>query len=281
MIATRSTCISVVTRTAGIRHSGLLEGCFSIAIARGWVVQILDRFEPVLLRDWNPNGLLVFEQCPWAMDWARENSRPVVSVGMDGEEGFRVDLNDSEVGKTAARFLLDRGLRSFAGYGVAGHEFSRKRLDGFRATVLAEGAKYDSQGESWDPSPRPLSGIPADQYPHRSQASIGSWLKSLPMPTGIFASCDFWGMELENTCLLNDLRVPEQFAILGVDDDPLLCNVAHPPLSSVSIPWQQAGQRAAVLLGQLMVGENTCRTALARLPAGSNLAPVHRHLRCG
>jgi LacI family transcriptional regulator len=255
MIANRSTCISVVTRTAGIRHSGLLEGCFSIAIERGWVVQILDRFEPVLLRDWKPNGLLVFEACPWAVDWARQNSRPVVSVGMDGEDGYRVDLNDQEIGRAAARFLLDRGLRSFAGYGLVGHEFSRKRMDGFRSAVLAEGAKYDSQGENWDPSQQSESGVSIDRNPHRSQESIGSWLKSLPKPTGIFAGCDFWGMELENTCLLNDLRVPEQFAILGVDDDPLLCNVAHPPLSSVSIPWQQAGQRAAVLLGQLMANE--------------------------
>jgi LacI family transcriptional regulator len=246
----------------------LLEGCFSIAIERGWVVQILDRFEPVLLGDWKPGGLLVFEPCPWAIDWARQNSRPVVSVGMDGEDGHRVDLNDQDIGKTAARFLLDRGLRSFAGYGLVGHEFSRKRMDGFRAAVLAEGAMYDSQGEHWDPTQKSESTLSLDRNPHRSQASIGSWLKSLPKPTGIFAGCDFWGMELENTCLLNDFRVPEQFAILGVDDDPLLCNVAHPPLSSVSIPWQQAGQRAATLLGQLMAGETPEESRLRVSPLG-------------
>jgi LacI family transcriptional regulator len=251
----RSNCISIVSRTAGIRHTGLLEGCFSIAVERGWVVQILDRYEPVLLRDWNPNGLLILEPCPWATDWARDHSRPLVTACMDGEDGYRVDLDDQEIGRSAARFLIERNLRSFAGYGLTGHEFSRKRLDGFRGAVLAEGGKYDSQGENWDPSQQSFSGQLVDTHRHRSQASVGSWLKSLPKPTGIFAACDFWGMELENTCMLSDLRVPEQIAILGVDNDPLLCNIAHPPLSSVAIPWQQAGQRAAILLGQLMAGE--------------------------
>jgi LacI family transcriptional regulator len=268
MVPTRSTCISVVTKTAGIRHTGLLEGCFSIAIEKGWVVQILDRYEPVLLRDWKPDGLLVFEPCPWAIDWARHNTRPLISVCMDGDDGIRVDLDDHEVGKSAARFLLERGLRSFAGYGIAGHEFSRKRLDGFRAAVLAEGAKYDSQGENWDPEQQSLSGLLAERYPHRSQATLGLWLKSLPKPTGIFAACDFWGLELENSCLLNDIRVPEECAILGVDDDPLLCNIAHPPLTSVAIPWQQAGQRAAVLLSQLMTGETPPEHPLRVAPLG-------------
>jgi LacI family transcriptional regulator len=83
---------------------------------------------------------------------------------------------------------------------------------------------------------------------------ISEWLKSLPRPVGVLASNDVRGIEVLDACRRTELRVPEQVAVLGVDDDALLCEICSPPLSSISPNIERIGFEAAALLERLMEG---------------------------
>ena len=88
-----------------------------------------------------------------------------------------------------------------------------------------------------------------------SNPRVQKWLTKLPKPVAILASNDSPGRDLADICRLLGLRVPEDVAIIGVDNDDLECELASPPLSSVAIPSLQIGCEAARLLDRLMAGE--------------------------
>jgi LacI family transcriptional regulator len=81
-----------------------------------------------------------------------------------------------------------------------------------------------------------------------------TWLKSLLTPIAILACNDLRGRQLVEAARLAGLRVPDDVAIVGVDDDSLVCNLSNPPLSSIALNLEQAGYRAAEHLDGLMKG---------------------------
>ena len=87
------------------------------------------------------------------------------------------------------------------------------------------------------------------------KARIGRWLTSLPRPVGVMASNDVRGIDVLNACQTRGLRVPDEVAVLGVDDDALLCEICSPPLSSVVPNIEAIGYEAAARLDRLMDGE--------------------------
>ena len=88
------------------------------------------------------------------------------------------------------------------------------------------------------------------------------WLKALPKPVAVLADHDVAAHDLADMCQLLDLRVPDDVAILGVDDDELECQLAFPPLSSVAIPAQRVGFEAARLLDRLLRGKRVVQNAV-------------------
>jgi LacI family transcriptional regulator len=98
--------------------------------------------------------------------------------------------------------------------------------------------------------------------------ALPRWLASLPRPVGVFASHDPQGVQVSEVCRLSDLRVPDDVAIVGVDDDDLLCELARPSLSSVALPSEQIGVQAAALLERLMAGKRPPRGPLQLPPCG-------------
>jgi LacI family transcriptional regulator len=92
------------------------------------------------------------------------------------------------------------------------------------------------------------------QPPEEDQQHIDTWLGSLPTPVGVMASNDMRGLEILDGCRAVNLKVPEHVAVIGVDDDTLLCGLCNPPLSSVLPNAEQIGYEAAALLDRLMQG---------------------------
>lgn len=175
---------------------------------------------------------------------------------------LEVNSDDMAVGRMAAQFFLDRGYRNFA-YISTLALWSDRRLDGFASTIRAvtgtsvpvmqTRSQVHRIGRGWA---RPEVGD-----------DVQRWLLSLPKPLGLFVCNDMRARAACEVCLDAGLRVPQELSILGVDNDDLECEVSHPPLSSVQIPWRQAGYRAAELMGLMIRDE--------RLPKGSqNLPPI-------
>jgi LacI family transcriptional regulator len=161
----------------------------------------------------------------------------------------RVGVDNRAVGRLAADHFLERGFRHF---GFAGHPhwlYSTEHEQGFRQALAEAGygvASYHvAARQPFDPFARHW---PLDRRVQR-------WLRSLPKPVGVFTPNDLWGMQMTDACRQADLRVPEDVALLGVDNDDLHCELARPTLSSVVVPAQQIGQEAAALLDRLLTGD--------------------------
>ena len=86
------------------------------------------------------------------------------------------------------------------------------------------------------------------------ETQLGAWLKSLPRPAAIFASYDMVAAKVLEACKTEKLRVPEQVAVVGVDNDEVICNAMRPTLSSVHPNHVELARRAAAELDRLMHG---------------------------
>ena len=84
------------------------------------------------------------------------------------------------------------------------------------------------------------------------QILMAAWLKQLKKPVGIMACNDDRGQHVIEACKIAMLRVPEDVAVIGVDDDDLICDLCDPPLSSVALNVEKAGYEAAKLLDKMM-----------------------------
>ena len=106
------------------------------------------------------------------------------------------------------------------------------------------------------------------------QRRLRAWLRSLPRPCGIFAANDYVGEEIVNICEQLGLSVPDDIAVLGVDNDELLCETSDPPISSVAIDHEKLGELAAEALRRLLSGRRRAKAAdLTGVPF-TLLAPV-------
>src|SRR5439155_23932603 len=88
----------------------------------------------------------------------------------------------------------------------------------------------------------------------QQQQALVDWIRSLPTPVGVMTSTDLMGQQFLEACQRAGVVVPEQVAVVGADNDEIICNVCFPPLSSVIINAAQRGYQAAALLDQLMAG---------------------------
>jgi len=159
----------------------------------------------------------------------------------------RVMADHEQVGRLGAEHFLDRGLRHFGFFGYRAHAFSIGRETGYRRVAERAGFRVSSY----------LSSDPLDPEPTglwRWDDGLERWLVGLPRPVGVLTSHDIQGVQLSEVCRRAGLRVPEEVALLGVDDDDFFCEVARPSLSSVALPGERIGYEAARMLDGLLTG---------------------------
>jgi LacI family transcriptional regulator, galactose operon repressor len=171
----------------------------------------------------------------------------VIAVGTreSASETYRLLCADEEVGCMGAAALLGLGLRHFAYSGFAGLDFSDQRERGFQMRIEEAGHSL----YVYSPAPPP----PGQSW-LAEQEHLAAWLRALPKPAGVMGCNDDWAAILAETCRLSDIQVPDEIAILGVDNDLEICNNASPPLSSIALGTERAGYEAAALLDLLMGG---------------------------
>jgi LacI family transcriptional regulator len=204
-----------------------------------------------VLADWEPAGVIGHLSAPGDARAVERLGRPAVNVsGVLRDVGVpRVGVDDGAVGRMAADHFIERGFRTFGFMGELDTAYSEGRLAGYREALGGRG--YDCEVFVGP-------GVPVSAYQERSwklsDAEITRWLTSLQTPVAVFACNDVMALRLSEGCRLAELRVPEDVAILGVDDDKLLCEMARPPLSSVRLPIEQVGFEAARMLDEMLAG---------------------------
>lgn len=149
-------------------------------------------------------------------------------------------------GKIAAMHLLSLGLRNFAFCGFENLCWSQARGEDFRKRIVDDGF--------WTHFYRvPRSKI--QRLWENEQIILADWLKSLPKPVGLMACNDDRGQYVLEACQIAGLRVPDDVAVIGVDNDDLICDLTVPPLSSIALNHEKAGYQAAQLLDEMMAGK--------------------------
>jgi LacI family transcriptional regulator len=157
----------------------------------------------------------------------------------------QVTTDYHESATLAFQHFRDRGLQRFAYSGLTKTSFGRCHCDAFAEVVERAGFSCIVYK-----SPR---SAPRDRHDKLLKHKI-SWLKSLPKPVGIFTWAITPGRELLEACRLANLSVPYEIAVLGGNDDELLCDASWPPLSGINVPTEQIGHEAACLLDRMMRG---------------------------
>jgi LacI family transcriptional regulator len=104
-----------------------------------------------------------------------------------------------------------------------------------------------------------------------------AWLQSLPKPVGIIAVTDARARQLLQACIRAGIAVPEQVALIGIDNDPLVRALARIPLSSVIHGAQKMGHTAADMLNRMLLGANLADTRILVPPAGINVLASSQH----
>ena len=188
--------------------------------------------------------------------WEAARKAPYPIVNLYGGRGFgglaTVGVDDRAIGRMAAVHLMGQGLRHFGYFGLGKMGFSLGRRSGFTTELRRRGfTAHPFRHKTFYPMPRKF----APTYVPWENAVAG-WLLSLPKPCGIFCCDDMRAEWLSVICQNIELHVPEDIAILGVDNNPVYCDSAVPPLSSIKLPVRQAGYEAAKLLDRMLTDGN-------------------------
>ncbi len=217
------------------------------------------------------------EAAPWVaeFDWAgaitsrpdhplirrlRRRKRPVVVVEHDPTAGLPLVRGDDEaVGQLAFEHLRGLGLKRFAYWGTDAAYAVRRRGEGFLGRALAEGFEvYAVRGSRY-------AGHSAVVGDHED---MPGWLAALPKPVGLFAHFIVEARRAAVHCAEQGIRVPEEVAILGVDNDPLACRANNPALSAVDQGCRRVGHLAARTIDRLWQGRRAPAEPILVPPAG-------------
>jgi LacI family transcriptional regulator len=151
------------------------------------------------------------------------------------------------IGRMGASHLLERGFRNFAFCGFANELWSMQRFNGFCSAVPQNNVPISLYETPW----RGPNILRWDQ----DIEQIATWLIALPKPVAIMACNDVRGLHVLDACSRAGLLVPEEVAVLGVDDEEIMCELCSPPLSSVAPNPERIGYAAAELLDALIAGK--------------------------
>jgi LacI family transcriptional regulator len=205
---------------------------------------------PAWLKDWRGDGIISRSTNADLMEIVARSNIPLVDLtDRHGHMGlYSVWSDHAAIGKLAAEHLIERGFRQFAFCGFSHEDWSQQRRAGFLETIQRSGGHVDTYESAWH-------GSDAHPWEHE-QRELTKWLGSLPKPTGIMACNDVRGQHVLDACSRIDLAVPEEAAVIGVDNDELLCALCDPPLTSVVPNPERVGYDAAEALDQMMHGKD-------------------------
>jgi LacI family transcriptional regulator len=201
------------------------------------------------LKSLHVDGIIAHDHYAREIESLINKKMPMVLASIDQKKyPFLPSFADNGIvtGQLAAKHLLERGLRNFAYYGLRKKDVFRDRCRSFRDTIKQAGfktdfyeSKFNVRSISWE----------------TELTNIVNWLIALPKPVGIMTYADDYSQQLIEACKIAKLKIPDQVAIVGVDNDHLICNLSNPPLSSVALKYERAGYEVAHLLDRLMSGE--------------------------
>lgn len=219
------------------------------------------------LRAWKGDGIIADFDDPKIARAVVHSRLPVVGFG--GGYGWYLPKsripyffpNNEAVSHLAATHLLDRGLRHFAYCGYAHtpiNGWSEEREKSFSEAINRAGYSCSVYRGRYKRTRQWVS----------VQNSLGKWLLSLQKPLGVMAANDNRARQVLETCRAFNLKVPQEVAVIGVDNDELLCQLSSPLLTSIEQGAKRIGYEAAALLDEMMQGRKPSELHYVTQPVG-------------
>ncbi|TVP75823.1 MAG: helix-turn-helix domain-containing protein, partial [Puniceicoccaceae bacterium] len=218
----------------------------------GWII-LMDPMQKVSMesiKHWQPDGIITSIHLPAIKEVAKVKDVPIIGFGsysekIDGHLKFPIVTSDQfAIGQMAATHFINSGIKHFAFCG--GDEqapWCAQRREGFVQALADRGhtcAIYNSNHSRGGTSmPEAIS-------------SLGKWLKSLPKPSGVFVFFDGWARWVLDASVVQEINVPQEISVLGVDNDRWLCELSQPMLSSIDANVRNAGYKTAELMDKLL-----------------------------
>jgi LacI family transcriptional regulator len=252
--------VALLVETSGAYGRSVLAGVARYARLHGpWSFYILPRAQAQGLPDmkfWQGTGIIARIESQETAKAIGAAGVPVIGLDLaiDRSSSFASGIRLSEMhpdpeatARMAADHLLERGFRAFAFVGIRGHIWSQQRERAFIEYIRAH-THAPCLVAALTEAKRTV------EY-GREQQRLATWLKQLPKPVGVMACNDDCGREVLDAALQAGVSVPDEVAVVGVDNDEVLCELCDPPMSSVALNAEKGGYEAASLLDGLMRGK--------------------------
>lgn len=243
--------VALLIETSNAYGRGLLQGVIHYAREHpAWSFHLMEQGRgaepPAWLKGWKGDGILARIETPAIASAVARAKLPAVDLSAARllQKLPWVETDDAQIASLAVGHLLERGFKHFAFCGDARFQWSIWREQYFTQRLREAG--HDC---------RTHSGWSGAGDPAAERRALIAWLRSLPKPVGVLACYDIRGQQVLDACRQAGLAVPDEVAVLGVDNDELLCELAAPPLSSVIPNTHRTGYEAAALLDRMMSGE--------------------------
>lgn len=228
---------------------------------------------PAGLPHWRPQGIIARLENATLIRQIRRLNLPTVGVvhekAVPGIPGVVADRE--AVVRLAVEHLRKRRLENFAYCGLPGVVFSDERCRLFVDSLRAQGHRVDVFGNARR-RPSPSTKAPGlaelEKEAMRHADELADWLRSLPKPVGLMACNDMRAYQVLSVCRERGILVPDEVAVIGVDNDTVQCELCDPPLSSVDNNAQRVGYEAATLLDRIARGQGAVPDVTLIEPAG-------------
>ena len=264
--------VAVIVETSNSYARGILRGIHDYARSRRWSLYLTEHgrheIDESFAGDWTFDGIIARIETDRMARIITAMDVPTVDVSAARlVQGIPwVETDDEAITRMALAHLRDCGLQNFAFFGDPFYNWSIWRQRAFeRLLGCAELAREH------------IFNLPARQEPRvrwwTQREAIRAWLDSLPKPVGIFACYDGCGQQLLEICRYYEIAVPNDVAIVGVDDDELLCEITTPSMSSIMPNAFRTGVYAAEILDRMLRGERLSGRKHSIEPLG-----VHKRL---
>lgn len=257
--------VALLIETSNAYARGLLQGIVGyLREHRRWSLHLSEHNRgdraPAWISEWKGDGIIARVENAAIAEALQGLKVPIVDTSaarlIPSLPWFETD--DGAVANLAAEHLSERGFRNFAYAGDSRFNWSRWRQEHFENCIRAAGHPCHVFEPSRSVAPDDAQAID----------ELARWIRQLPKPIGIMACYDFRGQQVLDACRRIDVAVPDEVAVIGVDNDELLCELSDPPLSSVLPNTYRTGYEAAELLDKMMGGARSKGEARLIPPAG-------------
>ena len=217
-----------------------------------------DRAGIATMATWQPDGLVVMLNQKKLIPRLVALGKPTVYVckPLGVVNPICVQSDDMAVGRLGAEHLLERGAMAYGFVGLSEGGYVQVRAEAFRKTIVEAGNPCATF--------QPLGKIPSA----RERVALAEWLKQSPKPLAVMTCNDICGRLVLETTRQIGLRIPDEVAVLGVDNEDPLSRLVWPGLSSVSLATDEIGYKAATLLHRTLTGTTPTRSTIFVSPLG-------------